>query len=297
MARHSIENDDIYLEVDSFGAEWRVLKGFKKKASCLWGGTPEVWPRHSPVLFPIVGKLNGNSYQLNERSYSLNQHGFARDHEFVLENASGNELVFLLNSNAETLRLYPFQFELRIRYSLKANALSTLYEVKNLEGSRDLPFSIGAHPGFSYDWLSQGKQWSDVLVRFHENEGTFRVLNGGLVDVSLRSKAEISARKLQLVPDLFDQDALILEKIRSRWVELATGDHDRLIRMEFDKAYAFGLWSKKVQEFICLEPWWGIADPLGHKGDLREKPGITWLKPGESWHTQWRLVFRSGDRD
>ena len=33
--------------------------------------------------------------------------------------------------------------------------------------------------------------------------------------------------------------------------------------------------------FVCIEPWNGIADPAGFAGDLRDKPGIVQLAPGE----------------
>ena len=40
------------------------------------------WNRHSPVLFPIVGKLKNGKTIINGKEYEMGQHGFARDMEF-----------------------------------------------------------------------------------------------------------------------------------------------------------------------------------------------------------------------
>jgi hypothetical protein len=46
------------------------------------------------------------------------------------------------------------------------------------------------------------------------------------------------------------------------------------IRVGFHDAPFLGLWTKPRAEFICIEPWHGIADPQGFRDDFREKPGV-----------------------
>ena len=50
------------------------------------------WNRHSPVLFPIVGKLKNNRTIIEGSEYEMGQHGFARDMEF--EEIGENSYVF-----------------------------------------------------------------------------------------------------------------------------------------------------------------------------------------------------------
>ena len=41
----------------------------------MWQANPQIWPRTAPVLFPIVGKLRNNTYNINGNTHQLNQHG------------------------------------------------------------------------------------------------------------------------------------------------------------------------------------------------------------------------------
>ena len=84
MTIYNLENAQLSICVDSFGAE---LKSLKKKASnmeYMWDAKPEYWKRTSPVLFPIVGSLNNGCYRYDGKVYPMSQHGFARDMEFSL---------------------------------------------------------------------------------------------------------------------------------------------------------------------------------------------------------------------
>jgi galactose mutarotase-like enzyme len=107
MALHTIKNKYLSASVNSLGAELSSLK--TSQDELLWQADKSVWPRHAPVLFPIVGKLKNDNYRFKEQEYKLSQHGFARDQEFVLIHQDERSLEFELTATEETLRVYPFR--------------------------------------------------------------------------------------------------------------------------------------------------------------------------------------------
>jgi galactose mutarotase-like enzyme len=50
-----------------------------------------------------------------------------------------------------------------------------------------------------------------------------------------------------------------------------------------------GLWTAKDANFICIEPWCGIADSVNHNQKLEEKEGIKKIDAGTSWKRSWSV--------
>jgi len=142
-----IKNTFLTATINSFGAELCSLKNNENK-EYIWEGNLDFWGKHSPILFPIVGTLKNNSYQYNETEYHLSRHGFAREMDFEIVNQRENSVTFSIQSSEETLKVYPFLFELQIIYTLDKNRLHIEYKVMN-NGKIKMPFSIGAHPAFA----------------------------------------------------------------------------------------------------------------------------------------------------
>ena len=84
------------------------------------------WKRHSPVLFPTVGKLKKNQTIINGKTYEMPQHGFARDLEFEPVTKLDNFHSYVLKSNKNTISKFPFDFELYTTYRLDDNKLTCL---------------------------------------------------------------------------------------------------------------------------------------------------------------------------
>jgi galactose mutarotase-like enzyme len=143
-----LENEIIKITVSDKGAELTSLVRKKDNAEFIWQADPKYWGRHAPILFPIVGRVKNNKYRIEYKEYSLSQHGFARDMNFKKVEKNSDNILFKLNWNQETLKVYPYKFELYVKYEIKDNRVDISYEVKNLD-DRDIYFSIGAHPGFN----------------------------------------------------------------------------------------------------------------------------------------------------
>ena len=104
-----LENEHIKIAVAEKGAE---LQSFFNKVTAteqLWQADPKVWKRHAPVLFPIVGQIENNSYRLEGIDYKLSQHGFARDQAFRLIDNNDYFLCFELSATTETKKIYPYE--------------------------------------------------------------------------------------------------------------------------------------------------------------------------------------------
>src|SRR5690606_14591550 len=132
-----------------------------------------------PVLFPIVGKLNDHKLRVDGQEFTLPQHGFARNMMFDLCKGVKDSLSFMLHSNEESLKNYPYLFELYVHYKLDGKKITVSYEVKNKD-EKDIFFSIGGHPGFNVP-VKEGEKFEDYYLEFEEEETEERfLLNDGL---------------------------------------------------------------------------------------------------------------------
>jgi len=285
---YTIKNSNIKIQVSSLGAELQSIKS-ANGIEYLWQGDNKYWGRRSPVLFPIVGALKHGYYLYNGKKYHMNQHGFARDCEFTLIDETKNSLTFELRDNSETLKKYPFKFILRIRYKIEAKSLFVHYEVIN-SGDTNLLFSIGAHPAFNCPLEPDFKR-EDYTVEFEKTENTkSQILVDGLRG-GVTKKVFVKNKTIPISKGLFDDDALILSNLNSSKISISKGNTNYL-SLCFQGFPYLGIWSKsRVSPFVCLEPWYGIADSIGHNHNLDEKEGISSLKPSGIFETSFSITI------
>lgn len=273
----SISSGDLTAEIDPRGAQLSVLRT-GDGADLLWNGDPSVWSGRAPLLFPIVGVLAGGSYRLGAARYPLSRHGFARDKTFSLQRADASAATFTLRADESTLALYPFQFELQVRYELQGTTLAVSTQILN-RGEADMPASFGYHPGFRWP-LPFGAPRASHMIQFETDEPApvRRIDSSGLL-TAVRHPTPVVNRQLTLTDALFQDDVLIFDRLKSRSVIYGGGAGPK-IRVAFPDAVYLGLWTKPGAPFICIEPWHGITDSEGYSGDFLEKPGIFILKAG-----------------
>lgn len=284
----TIHSSELSAIINPLGAELRSLRNRNSGTEWLWQADPEVWPRCAPVLFPVVGKLKDGKFNFKGKEYLLPQHGFARDSMFEVLSFTESEAVFCLRESEESLRMYPFYFELKITYETKDTELCCTYEVTNI-GKDILLFSIGAHPGFLFN--QEGEGWKNLHVVFEKNEISPRYLlsNGlfnGETDVVFCNECEI-----EIHPELFAKDAIVLKDLSSRVLRLMQGEK-RLFDFYWENLPYFGIWTKSLDTgFICLEPWAGLADSIDTNGNLEDKEGVVKLSSGETYRAKWGIRF------
>ena len=273
----SLNSPQLSAAINPQGAQLSVLRD-ARGTDFLWSGDPAVWSGRAPLLFPIVGALAGGSYRLGSRTYQLPRHGFARNRRFQVLSNSPARAVFRLQADAETLSVYPFRFELDVEFALAGASLTLTTTVRNV-GEEDMPASLGYHPAFLWP-LPDGQPRSAHCIDFATDEpDPVRRLDGAGLLSEERIPTPIVGRRLALRDELFANDALILDHVRSREViygasEGQSGPQGPRIRIGFPDSPYLGIWSKPGAGFVCIEPWHGIADPQGFSGDFRSKPGV-----------------------
>jgi galactose mutarotase-like enzyme len=276
---YEIKNSFISAKIDSFGAQLNSLKKTNENLEYIWQANPQYWNRHAPILFPIVGRLKDDEYFYKGNKYNMTQHGFARDCEFELVKKEENYLKFRLKNNEKSLEIYPFLFELDISYELVENKLIISYEVKNMTNSKML-FSIGAHPAFN--WPLENEEKNNAYLEFENIENTKRYFlnDKGLVYDS--SDLEIIENKIPLSEELFKEDALVFNDLSIKTVSFKNTNNKNYIKLDFKNFPYLGLWSKPSgAPFLCIEPWFGVADSFDSSKNLEDKKGIIALQEDE----------------
>lgn len=288
-----LSNNSLKITVDPLGAELtsiRRLYGDKPEREYLWQADDAYWGRHAPVLFPIVGRLKNNTYLLEGLQYHLPQHGFARDNAFRLVKETEEELVFSFTETENTLKLYPFQFELRIGYKLVDYKIEVSYNVKN-NSAILMPFCIGGHPGFDLG-KEEGLLPQDFYLYFEkEGENHVHELKAGLLTRTAGRLLPFEGELLPITPQLFENDALVYTKLESRWVALKHKHADYEVKLELGNFPHLGIWGKADLPFLCLEPWQGFADFDNHNQELSSKAGAITLASNEAWSGTYSLSF------
>lgn len=282
-----LKNENIRLEISSFGAELQEIVNQKNHKNYLWNGDSKFWGRRSPVLFPFVGALKNKEYFYHAEKYSMGQHGFARDMEFELLEVTEKSVWYQLESNRETREKYPFEFCLKIGYELKENAIKVKWRVENKD-NKIMYFSIGAHPAF----VVPVEIREDCFIKFDsQNNLTSTVLENGLASKNEEIMTEHGY--LQIRKDLFQADALIFENHQVQEVSLCMPDKSEFVKLKFDSPLV-AVWSpyKENCPFVCIEPWYGRCDDAQFEGELKDRKWQQKLAVVEVFESEYEIVIK-----
>lgn len=274
-----LSSDNYQVTVDSLGAELKSFQNPNHK-EFIWNSDPAYWGRSSPLLFPTIGNVRDNKTIIDGREYPMSKHGFCRDSDFKLLGKGVDYATFVLSTSQETLKFYPYQFELQLTYKLQGNTLHMSYQVSNLD-NREIYYHIGAHPGFLCP-LEAGESLSDYILEFEKEEH----LEATVYDLdklcfSSRTKLyEEKGRTLQLSPELFNEDAIYFPHTNSHAVNLINPVSGKGIHMSYPGFKSIAFWTPigGKAPFLCLEPWNGAAiyededDIFRHKRDIEVLP-------------------------
>lgn len=268
---YTISNSRFRLSADDLGAE---LASFAEgDYEYIWQRC-DIWNGQSPLLFPIVGRLREDTYELNGKSYTLAKHGFARKSRFTLESHSDCEMTFLLEESEATLAVFPYPFQLRVHYRFTENGFVTEHSVTNT-GKETMYFSMGAHPGF------QCEMGDKIVMDEPETASAFRLdenaLRGPDTEPVLNNSTDI-----EITPTVFAADALIFDGLRSKGCTLRRAK-GRDVHVDFGGAPCLGLWAKPGAPYVCIEPWYGIDDRYNAGHDFTKKERICSLEAGKTF--------------
>ncbi|MET3129314.1 galactose mutarotase-like enzyme [Arcicella rosea] len=284
----TIENQLLKVNINPLGAELVSLFNKENDTEYMWNADPTFWGKSSPVLFPIVGALKNNQYFYQGKTYTLPRHGFARERVFSVEVQKEDSITFLLKEDEESLKVFPFPFEFRLIYTLVEKTLSVTYSVTNT-GNEEMYFSVGGHPAFAVP-LSEDTVYEDYYLEFNQTEDfpRWELADGGLIKKEATRFLE-NTNRLALTKELFYQDALVFKHQKSTEVILKSDNVSKQLKFTFENFPFLGIWAAKDANFVCIEPWCGIADSENHEQELTEKEGIEVLASDQIFLRTWSV--------
>ncbi|MBQ2078346.1 MAG: hypothetical protein II638_02070 [Erysipelotrichaceae bacterium] len=256
---YTLENDIAVLKVDTKACEIASFRRKDKDIEYMWDGDPAYWANRNPLLFPHVSAPSNKILNFKGEDYKVNNHGFCRKSEFQFVEQSEDCLHFRLCDNEETLKEYPYHFELNVFYTLKDNEVKIDYEVINKEAG-PLYFGFGQHPAFRCP-LAASKQFDDYSIEFE--------------------KEDVPGKKLALSYELFEKyPTYIVMDPASRVFTLSDGENKVVMKVD-EKYRIFAVWTPHAP-FVCLEPWVNTLDKEDHDTPF-EKRDVIKLDEGKTY--------------
>lgn len=283
----TIKNGQLSVFVSNVGATVKSVKN-ADGIEFIWQADPAFWAGSAPILFPICGGLNDDTYRYNGANYKLGRHGYIRFKEFSIFDKKEDEIVFLSKSDDETLACYPFEYELYVRFKLENNKLVTTYSVKNT-GAKTMYFSIGAHEGYALDY-----PLSDYTLEFDTKENA-PVYSDVFTPIDERSVTynENGALALNFDSEQFSVGSMMFHPLSAKCVTMKNRNDNKSVTVTLDECEYLIFWTIPGAPFLCIEPWCGNSDPADFSGDISEKPGIIALDAGKTHHVSHTVTFNN----
>ncbi|MFC2110311.1 aldose 1-epimerase family protein [Bacteroidota bacterium] len=284
---NTLKNEFLEIKIKDTGSELSSIIANGKQY--LWEGNPEFWGGQAPILFPFVGRLKNDKYVYNEKTYSLPQHGFYRkNNEIQLSNKTTNSLSYTLKNSIESLKVYPFHFEIINTYSIEKNIITIHHEIKNT-GNETMYFSIGEHPAFKCSLQNPNESYDNCYLEFEKPENTeIHLIDNGLISNSTEPLLN-NTNILNLQASSFEKDAMVIKKMASKKVSLINKKEGKLVTLKYEDFPLLGIWSKPKAPFVCIEPWLGIADSVNSTQKIEDKEGIISLEENKTFTASYTI--------
>lgn len=286
-----LENGILSAEINPKGAELYSLQldGLER----IWGGDPTIWGRHAPLLFPFIGRLECQQYELDGQVISAPMHGFCRDRVFQRSELTPTRVCYRTQDDQDTYAVYPFHFTLEVEFELEENTLIKRHRVTN-RSHRVMPFELGGHDAYRTT-LIPGETMADYAIAFEglDHLEPFAMDENGMLNLP---KGNIPLEKglLTKLPQEVGLDTIVLEGLPVRKAALVSRKSERRVTVEFDDFPYLGIWTAQKgvpTNYICIEPWSTLPDGHFMGRRLEDKPGIVLLSPGESKTLSFRTTF------
>lgn len=291
---YHLQNDKLKISVQANGAELCEISSVKHNTQFMWDANPEIWGSFAPNLFPIIGGLKNNSFIYNDKHYKLPKHGLVRNSDAIkLTKQTENSLTFTFKYNKKLLEQYPFKFEFDLTFTLTDITIEVSHHIKNVD-TKPLYFSVGGHPAFKCP-VFENEDYEDYTLEFETIENSVTHLlnpDNGLVSKNTKPVFE-DTNILPLEHSLFNEDALIFKDLKSRKVTLKSKQNGDILTVNYPDFEYLGIWAKPNGNFVCIEPWLGIADAEGTNQILQQKEGILNLDAGKTFTATYTIEIHN----
>jgi len=213
-----------------------------------------------PILFPIAGRLTGDSFPVGDQRVSMSQHGFARRMPWRvngIDTAGAASLSVTLDANDATLAQWPFRFQVTFQYRLSEGALAIRQRFSNHD-DRPMPIHPGLHP---YFFVESGRKSGARVVT---NGTRARDTRSGAVG-PLVLPIDLSGGEVDL--QILDHAGATVGLDRPGRPALSLG---------LDPTQAIvTVWTLPGRDFVCVEPWSRPSDAV-NRGEA------VWVAPQQT---------------
>jgi galactose mutarotase-like enzyme len=290
----ALENNKLKISVNQIGAELCEIKSVKHKTDFMWDANPAVWGSFAPNLFPIIGALKEDTYTFENIKYTLPKHGFIRNNNQVkLLEQTPNSLSFGLTYSDDSLKIYPFKFEFYLTYKLSDNKIDVIHTVKNVD-NKTMYFSVGGHPAFKCP-VFKDENYEDYSLEFETIENSKNHLinmENGLISSKTQSLFN-NSNTIPLNHELFNADALVYKDLKSRKVSLKSANKGKILSVNFPDFSYLGIWAKPNGNYVCIEPWLGIADSETTNQNIKDKEGILTIAQNKTFTATYTIEIHN----
>jgi galactose mutarotase-like enzyme len=274
-----INNEILQVKISDIGGEPQSIIDLATGREYLFNGDEKWWSSRAPSLFPIVGRCKNDEYRYDKKVYAMPQHGFIRKNPMELCDMQNFSVTHKRSASKATMEIYPFDFDFFITHRLENRSLMISYKVVN-KTNKIMPFSVGAHPAFA-------SAIGDKIILKDSTDLCFKNIEDGLV---LPQKHRIG-NEIIIDENLFKNGVLIFEDNKLNSVSLSR-ENKAYVEVKFDKFPYFGIWSKPLAPFVCLEPWFGVADSVDTDGDINKKAGIQLLEANKTFIAEYEIIIK-----
>ena len=273
---------------------------------------PDGFNGRAPLLWPAVGRFHtieqierwrvtgrkpkALRYRARGRVYSMRIHGFARDMPWALDDcgADGDSAwaTCSLRNSAETQKIYPFKFGLKVTHTLRDGAVISRYEVEAGDNDIEMPFCIGNHISFRLPFTHKGSY--DACMIRTPGRRRMRVNELSLTD-DQQTPVDLS-EAVPLSSGVYDDTVITGYRRRNSWAEVIDPESLRVkitqaekrVRGRFtgrEQDTIFVFWGKPQYDQLCPEPW------MGWLNGLNTGKGVLTLAPGARFIWELRVEF------
>lgn len=282
---YTIKSEKITVSADTNGAEIHSIK--MGDTEYLWQ-CGDSWKRYAPVLFPFVCNTSSKKYKAGGVEYTMpSNHGFARDSVFNLVSKDENSVAFELCHSDETLKVYPYEFKLTVKYTVKDNKVIVENIVEN-PGDKSMYFYLGSHPAFNCP-LDENTAFNDYKIVYEKPETIVQSLPDGGKRTIIENENSYAISR-----ELFDFDVILKDMPASKSIALCSDKTDKKVTVNFPMSDCIAVWSPTADneaKFVCLEAWTSVPVYFDDKyEDIEKKPHAVKLASGSSYTYSYEIV-------
>ena len=286
---YTIQTERLRVEVSSIGAELQSIINAEGK-ELLWQGNPRYWNRRSPLLFPFPGKSWNDTITIEGIGYPMPKHGFVSDMEFQVTDQQETMLEFLLTDTPETLKAYPYHFELRVLYTIVGSSLNVTWRVKNTN-DQFMYFMIGAHPAFNLPQYDENDKIHGYLYTADAPSFTSNVVLPDGYCHPETNTVMLHDGLLPITNPTFACDTILDQTGQFRKITLINKHRNPVLRMCFN-APVIAMWAPCDGNcpFVCIEPWNGICDSFEKPVELKDRNLVNSITPRGEWTNTYTIT-------